>query len=365
VIEQRFGHSRPFSVGVEEEVMIVDGSTLLLSPSVETLLAGAEGRELPGTLKTELFASVVELNTDVCDSVAEAAEALRGLRAGADAVAREHGLRIAAAGSHPISPPEAEPIAPDPRYREFVDYAGVSARRQGVSGIHVHVGMPSATSCFETLEAVLPWLPVVLALSANSPYLSGAESGHLSMRAQVLAELPRAGAPPAFASYAEWESFVERYVALGLADGYTRFWWDIRPHPTFGTLEIRMPDQPTSVELTVAFAALIQALCVALADRPARSGAAARGDYAQNRWAALHAGPRALLVHPYRDEVASASDLAGELLALVEEPARGLGTLELLAPLDPASCEADRQLELGRRAGLEAVCADLAERTVG
>jgi len=234
-----------------------------------------------------------------------------------------------------------------------------------VSGLHVHVGMTSAHSCFATLEAVLPWLPVVLALSANSPYLSGRESGHLSVRAQVLAELPRSGAPPPFGSYEEWEVFVERYVELGLADGYTRFWWDIRPHPSFGTLEIRMPDQPTSLERTIAFAALLQALCVALADRPARGGAAARGDYAQNRWAALHDGPRAKLVHPYRRELVAAAGLAEELLKLVGEPARELGTLELLTPLETGSCEADRQLEVGRERGLEAVCADLVERTVG
>jgi carboxylate-amine ligase len=365
VIEQHFGGSRPFSVGVEEEVMILDAETLLLSPSVETLTAGAEALDLPGTLKTELFASIVELNTEACDSVAEAAVALRELRTGADAIARGHGLRIAAAGSHPISPPEAEEIAPDPRYHEFVAYAGISARRQGVSGIHVHVGMPSAHSCFTTLEAVLPWLPVVLALSANSPYLSGRESGHVSVRAQVLAELPRAGAPPAFGSYEQWEAFVERYVELGLADGYTRFWWDIRPHPSFGTLEIRMPDQPTALELTVAFVALLQALCVAVADRPSRADAAARGDYAQNRWAALHDGPRAKLVHPYRHEVVPAADLAEELLELVRDAARELATVELLEPLDPARCEADRQLEVGRAQGLEAVCADLVERTVG
>lgn len=345
--------------------MILDGETLLLSPSVETVTDGVAGRDLPGRLKTELFASVVELNTDVCDSVAGAAEALRALRAGADASARDHGLRLAAAGSHPISPPEQEEIAPDPRYHEFVAYAGISARRQGVSGIHVHVGMTSAHLCLATLEAVLPWLPVVLALSANSPYLSGEESGHLSMRAQVLAELPRAGAPPPFGSYEEWEAFVERYVELGLADGYTRFWWDIRPHPSFGTLEIRMPDQPTSLDLTVAFTALLQALCVAVADRPGPSGPAVRGDYAQNRWAALHDGPRARLIHPYRREVVSAAELGRELLELVREPAKELGTLELLAAIDPERCEADRQLEVGRDSGLEAVCADLVERTLG
>jgi carboxylate-amine ligase len=362
VIEQAFGESSPFSVGVEEEVMILDGESLLLSPSVETLIAGAEGRSLPGRLKTELFASVVELNTDVCDSVAEAGDALRQLRAAAAEVALDNGLRIAATGTHPLSAPEDEEIAPDPRYHEFVEYAGISARRQGVSGIHVHVGMATAEACFATLEAVLPWLPVVLALSANSPYISGTESGHVSVRAQVLAELPRAGAPPPFESYAAWEAFVERYVELGLADGYTRFWWDIRPHPSFGTLEIRIPDQPTALELTLAFSALLQALCAALAGRPG-VGPASRGDYAQNRWAALHAGPRARLVHPGGDRVVGVPELTEELLELVAPAADELGTAGLLAAIDPRRCEADRQLEIGRADGLRALCADLVDRT--
>ncbi|HEX6489863.1 MAG TPA: YbdK family carboxylate-amine ligase [Gaiellaceae bacterium] len=364
MIEQRFGESAPWSVGVEEEVMILDAETLLLSPSVELLLSESEHLGLPGRLKTELFASVVELNTEICDSVAEAGLAVEALRAGANRAARANGLRIAAGGSHPISPPEQEPIAADPRYLEFVEYAGISARRQGVSGIHVHIGMPSAEACYRALENVLPWLPLVLALSANSPYLSGAESGHLSVRAQVLAELPRAGAPPPFRSYSDWERFVERYVGLSLADGYTRFWWDIRPHPAFGTLEIRMPDQPTSSRLTVALTALLQALCAAAVERDPRSDPAARGDYAQNRWAALHSGPHARLIHPEGDRLVSVPELTAELIELIAPAAERFGTLDLLAAIDPTHCEAERQLELGRASGLEALCADLVERTL-
>ena len=153
--------------------MILDAETLALSPSVELLIGESEKLELPGRLKTELFASIVELNTDTCSSVGEAGEALRELRRAAARIGEENGLRIAAAGSHPFSDPEQQQIAPDPRYKEFVGFAGVSARRQGVSGLHVHVGMGSADACYATLEAILPWLPLVLALSANSPYLAG------------------------------------------------------------------------------------------------------------------------------------------------------------------------------------------------
>ncbi len=137
--------------------------------------------------------------------------------------------------------------------------AALSVRRQGVQGLHVHVGMPSAEDCWRCLEAILPWLPVVLALSANSPWYSGELTGMASNRAPVLAELPRAGGPPGFATYGEWEAWVERLVALGVTQDYTRIWWDVRPHPALGTLEVRIPDQPTDVRLSAAFAALLQA----------------------------------------------------------------------------------------------------------
>jgi glutamate---cysteine ligase / carboxylate-amine ligase len=363
VIEHSFGRSAAWSLGIEEEVMILDAGTLALAPGVEALVAAAEGRPLPGVLKMELLASMVELATDVCAGPIEALAALRELRAAADEGAKGSGLRIAAAGTHPFSLPQAQDIAPDPRYREFVEYAGISARRQAVCGLHVHVGMPGPEECMRALEGVLPWLPLVLALSANSPFLAGDETGLASARAEVLALLPRAAAPPVFASYEEWEAFVERFVRLGLADGYTRFWWDIRPHPRFGTLEIRSPDQPTAVELTVAFAALLQALCVTVLDgeppRPAN-----RGDYAQNRWAALRFGPRAELIHPSGGRLVSVQELTHELLALIEPAVRELGTVELLRTLDPRTCEGDRQLEVGRERGLEAVAADVSGRTV-
>jgi carboxylate-amine ligase len=344
--------------------MILDAETLLLSPAVELLIRETAPLDLPGEIKTELFAAVVELTAPVSRTVADAVEAVASLRRGAAAVAEQNGLRIAAAGSHPISPPEEQEIANDPRYHEFVEYAGVSARRQGVNGLHVHVGMESADACFQALEGVLPWLPLVLALSANSPYLAGRETGIASNRAEILAQLPRAGAPPAFRSYAEWEALVERFVRLGLIDNYRRLWWDIRPHPHFGTLEVRMPDQPTALALTAAFAALLQALCVVvLSGAPPGFDPPGRGVYQQNRWAALRHGPRAELVHPFRDRVVPAPELAAELVDLVTPAAAELGTSEYLEPLTRGRCEGDDQLELGRAEGLEAVCADLVART--
>jgi len=361
VIEQHFGQRSPYSVGVEEEVMILDAETLALAPAVEVLIGESQKLELPGRLKTELFASIVELNTDACDSVQEASAALHELRLAAAGIAEMNGLRIAASGTHPFSDPEQQEIASDPRYKEFVGFAGVSARRQGVSGLHVHVGMPSADRCYATLEAILPWLPLVLALSANSPYLAGRATGLASNRAEVLAQLPRAGAPPAFGSYGAWEAFVERLIGLGLADDYTRFWWDVRPHPRFGTLEVRMPDQPTSFDVSVAFSALLQALCASVGARPTRT--ADRGDYAQNRWSALRFGTAAQLIHPDGTSLVGVPELTDELFALVSPAAEELGSLDLLEAIDPSRCEAEMQLEMGRSHGLDAVCADLVHRT--
>jgi carboxylate-amine ligase len=359
-VDVNYGRSAPFTLGVEEELMILDAETFEQVAAVDKILAGVEGLELPGSLKTELFASVFETNTGVSTTPGEVAEALPVLRRAAARAAEAHGLAVAAAASHPFARPEAQPIVKEERYVTFVGYGGISVRRQGVQGLHVHVGMASAEECWQTLEAILPWLPVVLALSANSPWFAGELNGMASNRAPILAELPRAGAPPAFASYAEWEAWVEGLAALGIAEDYTRIWWDVRPHPKLGTLEVRVPDQPTDVRLSAAFAALLHGLCqvrpgvrntVLLGDR-------GRATYAQNRWSAARFGVRAKLIHPDGSRVASASELGRELLELVAPHTDA----ELLALIDPSGSEADAQAAF---ATPEEAAADLVSRSLG
>ena len=324
--------------------MLLDAETLDAVPAVRQLLADAEGRQLPGRLKTELHASVVELNTDICASVEEAVEAIAALRAAAAELLEQRSLRLAAAGSHPFAEPEQLEVVDEKRYREFVGYAGVTARRQGVSGIHVHVGMPGADECMATLETILPWMPLVLALSANSPYLAGKATGLASNRAEVLAQLPRSGAPPVFGSYAGWEQWVEGFVATGIASDYTQFWWDVRPHPRFGTVEIRMPDQPTALEVSAALIAFVRDLCACALEHPA-DAPADRGVYQQNRWAAARFGPNAQLIHDGR--LRSVPEFVAEL---------PVGPPEL----DVRTCEAELQLRAGDP---RAACADIVERT--
>ncbi|MES1247006.1 MAG: YbdK family carboxylate-amine ligase [Actinomycetota bacterium] len=290
------------TVGVEEELMILDAATF--EPAAAShLLVGA----LPdGVLKTELHASVVELATPVCGSVEEAVDALRALRLAAASRAAEHGLVVAAGGSHPTARLDSLPVVQEERYLAMLREIGYAARRQGVNGLHVHVGMPSNDACWERLDSVLGWLPAVLALSCNSPFLDGADTGMLSNRAGVLAELPRGGAPPAFASFAEWEAWVGRLESLGVIADYTRLWWDARPHPRLGTLEIRIADQPTSLERV---GLVVQAIVDLVTHAPSRP--TPRGDYLQNRWAAARFGVDARLIHPDGSRLVSVADLLG------------------------------------------------------
>jgi len=317
--------------------MILDAETLQPADAVDVLVRGAERLDLPGRLKTELHASVVELNTDVCADADEAVAALRELRAAAAGIAGEHGLAVAAAGAHPTAALASLPVVQEERYLDMIRVIGHAARRQGVNGLHVHVGVESAERCWERLESVLAWLPVVLALSANSPFADGLPTGMLSNRASILAELPRGGAPPAFAGYDAWEEWVERLVRLGVMDDYTRIWWDVRPHPRLGTLEIRIADQPTSVERTALLVRLLRHLVA-----NAATAIADRGDYLYNRWAAAQSGLDAELLHPDGTRTATARELARTLLGA-----------------DPPEPEARAQLAADDRA------ADLVARTLG
>jgi carboxylate-amine ligase len=327
-VESNFG--RALTIGVEEELQLIDPETFALAPGVERLLG-------PDGLKTELFSCLIETNTPVCESAEEARDELVRLRREVREDAAGEGLAVAGAGSHPFSRADEQEIVPKPRYLRMLAELGPKLRRQLVCGLHVHIGMESFDACLRTLAAVVPWLPDVLALSLNSPYIQGAETGELSSRAARLAELPRGAQPPVFASAEEWETYIE---ATG--EDYTRSWWDARPHPRLGTIEVRIPDQPTEVDRSAALAALIQALCAA-APPPADG---TRDSYLGRRAAAAARGEARTT----------------ELLALVEPAARELGTWDLVEELRRPP-EALRQLETGRRDGLEAVVAELVAGT--
>ena len=317
---------RELTLGVEEELFLVDPATRAPAGAVERVLG-------PPGLKTELFSCLVETNTPICETPAQVLRELERLRRLARGRAEAVGVELLAAGSHPFGRGEEQEIVPEPRYLALLAERP-AARRQLVCGLHVHVGMKSPERCFERLEAVLPWLPAVLALSLNSPWLEGIETGALSARAARLLELPRGGVPPRLDG-GGWER------AVAEAGDPTKIWWDVRPHPKFGTLEVRVADQQTDVRRSAGLAALVQALCVAAEPRAPLD----REAYPELRAAA-----------------AAGSAPTGELLALVEPAARRLGSWELVELLEQPP-EAHRQLEVGRRDGLVALAADLVGRS--
>ena len=318
---------RRATIGVEEELFLVDPETLDLADGVARILG-------PRGLKTELFSCFLELNTGVCADPHEAVAELAALRRVAREAAECEGLALAAAAAHPFARSGEQEVVQEPRYLALLAERP-AARRQIVCGLHVHVGVPDLDASIERLEAVLPWLPAVLALSANSPLLDGEDGGELSARAARLLELPRAGAPPLLAGDG-WSRALE---ASG--GDYTMNWWDARPHPRLGTLEIRVADQPTSIRRTGALAALVEALVVA---------AEPREPFDRDEYAALRA-------RAARGDAATA-----DLLALVEPAARELRTWELVEALREPP-EALRQLEVARRDGLTAAAADIVART--
>lgn len=227
--------------------MLVDGETLLPARDGWTRVF----REATGRIKPEVFESVVEIVTPVCETAEEIEAELRALRAEVAERAAGHGLAVLAVGSHPTAT-EPPPIVPVERYQRMKAELGPALLRQTVCGLHVHVSLPDPDMCLRAFEGVLPHVPGLLAQSANSPFWQGESSGWRSIRSQILLEMPTGGVPPLLRRWDDWE--------VATAGDSTRRHWDVWPRPEYGTLEVRVMDQPTSVRRTAELAAEIQRL---------------------------------------------------------------------------------------------------------
>jgi carboxylate-amine ligase len=293
VLDHKFGSGPPLTVGVEEEYMLLDPSGYDLVSGVEELLAEAAEGELADRLKPELMQCVLESGTVVCDNIHEAATDLRLIRQYVAHQARTHRMRLGAAGTHPFSLFENQKITARDRYRALVEMLQYVARRELVFGMHVHVAVPSPEACLAVMEGVLIELPVLLALSANSPFWRGEHTGLASSRAMIFSAFPRSGLPPRFDDYRDYAEAVGFMEATGAIGDYTHLWWDVRPHPRFGTLELRVMDCQTRIEDAIALAAYVQCLVKLLLDRfeggePVLSYH--RMLLAENKWLALRYG---------------------------------------------------------------------------
>jgi len=246
-VRGRFGAAPPWSLGVEEELMLVDAETLLPARDGWTRVFG----KATDRIKPELFESLVEIVTPVLETAEEIEAELRALRLEVAERAAEHGLAVLATGSHPtaVEPPR---LVPSDRVAVLKKRLGSGLRRQTVCGLHVHVSVPDPDTCLRAFEGVVPNLPRLLAESANSPYRGGAPTGWRSSRSQVLLELPTGGTPPVLRSWDDWDAATQ--------GDSTRRHWDAWPRPEYGTLEVRVMDQPTSVQRTAELAAEVQRL---------------------------------------------------------------------------------------------------------
>jgi len=267
VLEHHYGAGDPFTLGVEEEYMLLDPETFDLVQHIDTVLSRIHEEEFVARISPELMQSVLEISTPVCHTAADVDGELRRLRGYVTALAGQEGLRVGSSGTHPFSLFERQRITARDRYRALVDQLQYVARRELIFGMHVHVAVDSPEKAIVVLNGMLAHLADLLALSANSPFWRGELTGLASTRQMVFAAFPRSGVPPRFSDYAEYAEVVGQLEKTGCIADYTHIWWDIRPHPKWGTIEVRVMDAVSRVEDAVALAAYIQALVKYYSDR--------------------------------------------------------------------------------------------------
>ena len=260
VLDHRFGQGDPYTLGVEEEYMLLDPETWDLVQHIDSVLAAVESGEHEGRLHAELMQSVLEVTTPVCRTAADVMRSLSQLRGYVADIAREQGCRFGSAGTHPFSLFERQRITARDRYRNLVDQLQYIARRELIFGMHMHVAVDDPEKAIQVMNGLLVYLPQMLALSASSPFWRGEPTGLSSSRQMVFAAFPRSGPPPRFRDYTDYAEVVGQLERTGCIADYTHIWWDIRPHPRLGTIEMRVCDAVTRLEDVVAIAAFFQAI---------------------------------------------------------------------------------------------------------
>ncbi len=320
-----------YTIGVEEELMIVDSETFDLVNAIESVLedAGASNIEgESGEIKPELMESVLEIATKPCAGVLQAGEQLRTLRHRVRDITGKRGLSIGSAGTHPFARWEEQRIVARPRYRDLISALRFVARQELIFGMHVHVGIDDPDKAIYIANGMRVHVAVLTALSANSPFWRGNETGLLSTRTPIFRAFPRVGMPPAYADWEDYARQVEFMVRSGVMEDYTYLWYDVRPHPNLGTVEIRCCDSQTRVEHSIALTALIQAMVKELAEN--FEAGTKLSDYPwqmldENKWLAARHGLGGELVDLPSSQRIHAKALTLRLLERLTPHAQDLG----------------------------------------
>ncbi len=358
-----------YTLGIEEEFAIVDPVTRELRSHIQEILEGGKVT-LKEQVKPEMHQSVVELGTEICQSIGEARTHVVELRSKLAGLAGRSGLRIASAGTHPFSHWYDQLITEGERYQEIVKDMQLLARANLIFGLHVHVGIPDRDSAIQVMNQVRYFLPHIYALSVNSPFWVGRNTGLKGYRLKVFERFPRTGIPDAFESLSEYEDYCKLLVKTGCVDNAKKIWWDIRLHPFFDTLEVRVCDAQSRAEDTLAIAALIQAIIAklfTLLRQNTTFRVYRRRLLDENRWRATRYGIDGKLIDFGREAEVETRSLLDELLEFVSTEVAELGSAREMAHVQRIMREgtgADRQLAVWEKTrDMKAVVDQIVEET--
>jgi carboxylate-amine ligase len=359
-----------FTLGIEEEYQTVDPESRDLRSHIATEMLSQGKIRLEERVKAELHQSVIEVGTRVCKNIEEAREDLYDLRRNMIRLAEENGLMLVAGATHPFADWRAQEIYPDPRYAQVVEDLQLAARSNLIFGLHVHVGIEDKEAAIRIMNSLRYFLPHILALSTNSPFWLGMDSGYKSYRCKVFEGFPRTNIPDSFASYSEFEGYVDLLIKTNCIDNAKKIWWDVRPHPFFDTVEVRVCDIPMRAEETVAIAGLIQATACKLWQLHSRNidyRQYSRALLMENKFRAIRYGLDGKMIDFGKQEELPARDLIREYLLWVDDVLDELGcrkAVEYIHTILENGSGADRQRKVFAETGsLRAVVDYMAQET--
>lgn len=345
-----------FTLGIEEEFQVIDPETRDLTSHIHQIVD--DGRTLLlEQVKNEMHTAVVEVATNVCENIQDARREVTKLRRAIFEQAAKEGLLIASAGTHPFARWADARITDAPRYQQIVDELQDAARGNLIFGLHVHVGIPSREVGLQIMNTVRYFLPHIFALSTNSPFWEGRDTGYRGYRTKVFDKFPRTGIPDYFGSAAEYDEYINLLVKTGCIDNGKKIWWDIRLHPNFNTVEFRVCDVPMRVDETIALAAVMQALVVKLyklMQSNLNFRLYRRALITENKWRASRYGIHGKLIDFGKQEEVDTKILIGELLEFIDDVVDELGSrreVEYIHEILRMGTGADRQLAEFHRTG--------------
>ena len=345
------------SIGIEEEYQTIDPETRDLRSHIQMEILPKAKLKVAERVKPEMHQAVVEVGSKVCRDIKEAREDMLALRREMISLASENGLLLGAASTHPFADWKVQEIYPDERYRQVVEDMQLVARANLVFGLHVHVGIEDRNTAIHIMNSMRYFLPHMLALSTNSPFWLGMETGFKSYRSKVFERFPRTGIPDVFTNWADYETFINLLIRTNCIDNGKKVWWDIRPHPFFETLEVRVCDIPMRLDETLAIAALIQATAAMLWKLHSSNKSYriyGRALISENKFRASRYGLDGKLIDFGKEEEVSEKKLMHEYLHMIDEVVDELGSrdeIDYIHEMLKMGSGADRQLRLFRETG--------------